>query len=86
MEQSPETVFESEIAAPARVAPRPIGQGDDRGAVNDVMPNVEVVCRNVAEEIAELRVEGIEGDDNNEPGPGGGGKKLAEKRKKRAGH
>ena len=66
VEQSPETVFASEVAAPARVAPQLIGQADDRAAVNDVVPTVHA-GGNVAEQITELRAKGIEVDDNNEP-------------------
>ncbi len=66
VEQSPQTVFESEVAASARVAPRPIGQADDRAAVSNIVPTVRA-GGNVAEQIAELRAEGIEVDDDNEP-------------------
>jgi hypothetical protein len=66
VEESPETVFQSEITAPVRVAPRPIGQSEDLGAVNNIVPNVHA-GGNVAEQIAELCANGIEVDDDNKP-------------------
>ena len=67
VEVSPKTIFESEFSAVASVAPHPpLGQDDDRAAVNNVVPNVRG-SGNVVEEIAELCAEGIKVDDNTEP-------------------
>ena len=64
------TPFEDEVVVRVPTTPQPTAQATaaagDRTSVHDVAPNVRGV---LAEEIAELRQQGIEVDDDNEPAP-----------------
>ena len=65
------TPFDDEIVVSAKIAPQETGPvtvatAGDRLSLHDVAPNIRGV---LAEEIAELRQQGVEVDDDNEPAP-----------------
>ncbi|KAL3810770.1 LOW QUALITY PROTEIN: hypothetical protein ACHAXA_001595, partial [Cyclostephanos tholiformis] len=64
VEQGPDTPFESESAPLRRDIPRPLPHGEDRTALFNVVRNVG---NGLADEVLELRAQGLEVDDDNEP-------------------
>ena len=64
VKQSPDTPFESERAPLPRDIPRPLPHGEDRTALFNVVRNVG---NGLVDEVRELRAEGLEVDDDNEP-------------------
>ncbi|KAL3809499.1 hypothetical protein ACHAXA_009735 [Cyclostephanos tholiformis] len=64
VEQGPDTPFESERAPLRRDIPRPRLHGEDRTALVNVVCNVG---NGVADEVLELRAQGLEVNDDNEP-------------------
>ncbi len=68
---APEISFKSECAPVVIAPPWPIHREDDRAALNDVVPNVRGGA-GLAKHIAELRAEGVEVNNNNEPLDEGG--------------
>ena len=64
VEQGPDMPFESERAPLRRDIPRPLPHGEDRTVLFNVVRNVG---NGLADEVLELRAQGLEVDDDNEP-------------------